>query len=216
MQIVFLLHRLAVARLHRLLRQVGLAAPASDGKWWGLWLGDALVSLTHLPSRSLEAPCVLGSLGGLHSFASPLLRGPVFPPAFPPLPLALLGPPQFQRVGQNLKICSCMASRATIHLFIMVRRRGQVDWRAFGLDYWVRGHAAVGGDGGRKLLRVLLLQMECQQLDMLPQEPGNGRRFRCVDLADGWHSPLAAEKTEGVPIWRGCGGDGTRQGRRSA
>jgi len=91
-----------------------------------------------------------------------------------------------------------MASRATIHLFIMVRRRGQVDWRAFGLDYWVRGHAAVGGDGGRKLLRVLLLQMECQQLDMLPQEP------------------LAAEKTEGVPIWRGCGGDGTRQGRRSA
>ena len=122
--IVFLLHGLAVARLHPLLlHQVGLAAPASDGKWWGFWLGDALISLTHLPSRSLETSCVLGSLGSLlHSFASPL------PPLsfFPPLPLAFLGLPQFERVRQNLKICS---SWAPVHLLIMVRRRGQqVDW----------------------------------------------------------------------------------------
>jgi len=55
----------------------------------------------------------------------------------------------------------------------------------------------MGGDGGGELLRVLLLQMKCQQLDMFPQEP------------------LATEKTEGVPIWRGGGGDGTRQGGRA-
>ena len=92
----------------------------------------------------------------------------------------------------------------------MVRRRGQqVDWKAFRLDYRVGdGHAAVGGDGSRELLRVLLLQMQSQQLDMLPQEPGNGNVL--ILLMDGTHLwPQRRQKA----CLSGGGVEGTAPGR---
>ena len=62
---------------------------------------------------------------------------------------------------------------------------------------------------------MLLLKMKCQQLDMFPQEPGK-ERIVGLDLADGWLSPLAAEKTEGVPIrGRGGGHRAREEGRAS-
>ena len=57
---------------------------------------------------------------------------------------------------------------------------------------------------------MLLLKMKCQQLDMFPQEPGK-EGIVGLDLADGWLSPLAAEKTEGVPIRRRGGGHRARE-----
>ena len=62
---------------------------------------------------------------------------------------------------------------------------------------------------------MLLLKMKCQQLDMFPQEPGK-ERIVGLDLADGWRSPLAAEKTEGVSIRRRGGGHRAREGGRTS